>query len=545
MPPFPLLLGAALIAPLTLPPERLRGAVELAHAAFPTAEEERQAGSPLAAEIAAAVAEYAAEAEAWQRAGTQGVHPAVGAWPRFRDLVERGWTAGELWLIEHLERAGLPPSEALQWQLRLATGLLAQASTAPVVGLERILLWIAADRPRLAELCPPERLRELLAIRAEGRIQAAGTVLLGDLEGATLADDGGPAVAAEELWVRVARDYPGTAGARAAAERLYLCEDGRFEQTLGRWIVAWSDGDPATEPGPHPVHEFWPAFERLAELGSGRALWWMAREARNLPLDAEELGRRRVELLERLVRGHADEPWLVEAVQFSELLVTDLGLDAVQRLGSRLLEQSRTPELRAWVLHGLASLSAGDETDDAGVARAIELFERLQQEYPEDKLARAATQRLFALRYLRIGSVPPPREAVDGRGQVLRLSDLRGQVVVVCFWGYWSPACARELGELQQWYLRYAGEPFTVVGINTDDDEERARRQVAEQGLAWRHVFEGRRSGAWTQGWHIKDFPTYFLLGPDGRIRAKATDLPTLAPALEAELEALRAGRRR
>jgi cytochrome c biogenesis protein CcmG, thiol:disulfide interchange protein DsbE len=73
-------------------------------------------------------------------------------------------------------------------------------------------------------------------------------------------------------------------------------------------------------------------------------------------------------------------------------------------------------------------------------------------------------------------------------GSPLRLSDLRGQVVVVNFWASWCEPCLAEMPELQAYWdaAQLAGEKTTIVGVGIRTDvEKKARDFVAAGGFTY------------------------------------------------------------
>jgi len=68
---------------------------------------------------------------------------------------------------------------------------------------------------------------------------------------------------------------------------------------------------------------------------------------------------------------------------------------------------------------------------------------------------------------------PAPDFALDDlEGRSVRLSDLRGQVVLVNLWATWCPPCRAEMPDLAALYQAYKDQGFIILGV---DDQERAQ----------------------------------------------------------------------
>jgi len=63
-------------------------------------------------------------------------------------------------------------------------------------------------------------------------------------------------------------------------------------------------------------------------------------------------------------------------------------------------------------------------------------------------------------------------------GQNLRLEEFRGQVVLINFWASWCGPCRQEMPILQKIHERYEPLGFTVLGVNVDEEQAKARRIV-------------------------------------------------------------------
>ena len=73
----------------------------------------------------------------------------------------------------------------------------------------------------------------------------------------------------------------------------------------------------------------------------------------------------------------------------------------------------------------------------ADVAPARALLEALSKDYSDTKYAVQAKGYLFELDHLQVGMVAPDFESTDQDGQKFKLSDYRGKVVLLDFWGFW------------------------------------------------------------------------------------------------------------
>ena len=75
-------------------------------------------------------------------------------------------------------------------------------------------------------------------------------------------------------------------------------------------------------------------------------------------------------------------------------------------------------------------------TDEA-TAEAIELYGELERQFPEDGYAKRAGGEVFKRTRLQVGLEVPDFDAEDVDGVAFSLSDYRGKVVLLDFWGFW------------------------------------------------------------------------------------------------------------
>ena len=137
--------------------------------------------------------------------------------------------------------------------------------------------------------------------------------------------------------------------------------------------------------------------------------------------------------------------------------------------------------------------------------------------------ADVAKKELFELENLGIGMIAPDIIGQDLDGIEFRLSDYRGKVVMLDFWGHWCPPCRSMYPQEQELVSQLASSPFVLIGVNSDGNLDEAREAVRDEGLVWRHFWNGNRgtSGNIAQQWNIVAWPTVYLIDGNGVIRHK------------------------
>jgi AhpC/TSA family len=70
-------------------------------------------------------------------------------------------------------------------------------------------------------------------------------------------------------------------------------------------------------------------------------------------------------------------------------------------------------------------------------AEAAKLFRLVAERYADTTYAERAKGALFELENLSLGKVAPDFETVDENGKPWKLSDYRGKVTIIDFWGFW------------------------------------------------------------------------------------------------------------
>ena len=73
-----------------------------------------------------------------------------------------------------------------------------------------------------------------------------------------------------------------------------------------------------------------------------------------------------------------------------------------------------------------------------------------------------------------------------------------------------------------------SGQPFALIGVNTDDDLSSIRQIVKEKELTWRSFYDGG-DGRISSQYGVEGFPTVLLIDHTGKIREKYVGAPPSA----------------
>ncbi|MBM3430781.1 MAG: TlpA family protein disulfide reductase, partial [Bacteroidetes bacterium] len=136
------------------------------------------------------------------------------------------------------------------------------------------------------------------------------------------------------------------------------------------------------------------------------------------------------------------------------------------------------------------------------------------------------------------GKVAPDFEEILAKPlkgkKTMKLSDLKGKVVLIDFWASWCGPCRRENPNVVKTYEKYEKDGFTILSVSLDNDKAKWLEAIEKDKLIWPyHVSD---LGGWNSKvarmYEVSSVPFTVLLGKDGKIIK--TNLR--GPALEAEL---------
>jgi RNA polymerase sigma factor (sigma-70 family) len=137
-------------------------------------------------------------------------------------------------------------------------------------------------------------------------------------------------------------------------------------------------------------------------------------------------------------------------------------------------------------------------------------------------LGEVAEARLDNWHNLAVGKPAPEIKGVDFDGKPLSLSDYRGKVVALIFWGTWCGPCMREIPREKALVERMKGRPFAMLGVDADGNADYARKLMEELGVTWPNWNDGEPGdGPIAKLYHVRGYPTIYVIDAEGKIQSK------------------------
>ncbi len=159
-----------------------------------------------------------------------------------------------------------------------------------------------------------------------------------------------------------------------------------------------------------------------------------------------------------------------------------------------------------------------------------------------------------------IGKPAPELDGVAGwKGDAVKLSDLKGKVVLLEFWGYWCGPCIGSMPVLFELHDTFKDKGLVIVGVHVDGDGEVGTANALDEKLkkskadVWKDrdlpfpvalvsgtVAESGARGKLADTYGIRGYPSTVLIDRDGKVVGKfnARDSKAALAAMEKLLKA-------
>lgn len=151
---------------------------------------------------------------------------------------------------------------------------------------------------------------------------------------------------------------------------------------------------------------------------------------------------------------------------------------------------------------------------------AEQFINEFKEELPKETAALKA--QVDAAKSFAIGGTAPDFTQKTPDDKDLKLSDLRGKVVLVDFWASWCGPCRRENPNVVKLYNEYKDKGFEILGVSLDNNKDRWLQAIKQDGLTWQHVSDLKYwQNEVAQLYGVRSIPHTILLDKEGKILAR------------------------
>jgi cytochrome c biogenesis protein CcmG, thiol:disulfide interchange protein DsbE len=135
------------------------------------------------------------------------------------------------------------------------------------------------------------------------------------------------------------------------------------------------------------------------------------------------------------------------------------------------------------------------------------------------------------------GFLAPDFELNTSTGETVKLSDLRGQAVLVNLWATWCPPCRAEMRTIESVYNDYKDKGFIVLAVNMtyQDDSGAIMPFVEEQALTFPILLD--KTSEMANSYQLKSLPSSYFIDREGVINEVVIGGPMAEALLRARIE--------
>ncbi len=122
---------------------------------------------------------------------------------------------------------------------------------------------------------------------------------------------------------------------------------------------------------------------------------------------------------------------------------------------------------------------------------------------------------------VKVGQQAPDISLPDTKGHIIKLSSLKGKVVLIDFWASWCMPCRASIPSVVKLYDKYKQKGFEVYGVSIDEKKNAWLKAIKQDNINYTQVND---KAGWyakvTEAYGVNEIPATFLIDKKGTIIA-------------------------
>jgi peroxiredoxin len=146
----------------------------------------------------------------------------------------------------------------------------------------------------------------------------------------------------------------------------------------------------------------------------------------------------------------------------------------------------------------------------------------LYAKYPDNFYVNNLHSQIAASKKTIIGSLAPDFTMPDTSGVNVKLSSLRGKIVLIDFWASWCGPCMKEMPNVIKLYADFRSKGLEIMGVSLDKSRSSWLNAIKTKNLSWIHVSDVKYwQSLVVPLYNVSAIPYTVLIDKDGKIIAK------------------------